>query len=424
MRPEKIMITDGVELNYLRLDKFKVNSISVDFFLPLTEETAAANTLLAKVLRRGTEKHPTKKEISKYLSSLYGADFSVVTSGDALNHFTSFSAMTLRSDFTDGMNVDTEILSLIKEMIFTPCREDGKLSEKYIEGERKNLIDRIRARKNDKDSYSQSRCLEILYGTQRKVIPVYGREETVAAVTEADLEAALERLVKNAYVVVYYIGSTAKEEIISSVSDMFAGVGRQPCAIGKTEPFIHKDKPFSTVEKMDVEQCKLCVALTSGINKKSAEYPAYRLFLNVLGYSNIAKLFMNVREKMSLCYYVYPSQFSNGVCVIMAGIDGKDAKKAKKAILKEISDCQKGKISEEELSASKQYIIDGTKNDSDSPLFYKKWYYSEVFFGPTLTPEEYADAVGKCTLDDVVAAANKVKEAHTFLLSGEDEENV
>lgn len=73
MEPVRREIAPEVCLNYVRSDKFKTGTLSMQFITPLDEKTASFGALLPSVLRRGTMAHPDMRALSTALDLLYGS---------------------------------------------------------------------------------------------------------------------------------------------------------------------------------------------------------------------------------------------------------------------------------------------------------------------------------------------------------------
>jgi translation initiation factor IF-2 len=143
------MIGDGVALNIIPTDKFKTNCIAVRFLCPMAEETAALNSLLPPVLKRGCDRLQTMSDIVTELQMLYGSELqsNVGRVGDM--QYLGFTSFPLRDEYTEGMNVTGEILSLMSELINKPLIENGtlKVGDSVIVG---SITGKVRAMMDDK----------------------------------------------------------------------------------------------------------------------------------------------------------------------------------------------------------------------------------------------------------------------------------
>ena len=147
------ILSPGVRLTCVRTDKFKTGCLSLNLISALRRSEAASTALFPRVLRRGSKEHPGMESIASALDELYGAviEPSVRKKGEL--HCSGFYA-----DFPDdrflpnGGSVLEKAVSLLGEILLSPATDGGSLRADYIEGEKKNLIDDIRAGINDKRS--------------------------------------------------------------------------------------------------------------------------------------------------------------------------------------------------------------------------------------------------------------------------------
>ena len=72
MEPVRLEIAPEVNLDYVRSDKFKTGTLSVQLITPINEKTASFGALLPSVLRRGTMSHPDMRSLSTALDCSMG----------------------------------------------------------------------------------------------------------------------------------------------------------------------------------------------------------------------------------------------------------------------------------------------------------------------------------------------------------------
>ena len=119
---------------------------------------------------------------------------------------------------------------------------------------------------------------------------------------------------------------------------------------------------------MEVAQCKLVLGFRAGRSSADEDVMATRLMSALFGGTPSSKLFLNVREKLSLCYYC-SSRFerNKGLLLVESGVEYKNIEKAKKEILAQLGEIQKGNITDEELEAAKLYMANSFRSVSDAP---------------------------------------------------------
>ena len=101
---------------------------------------------------------------------------------------------------------------------------------------------------------------------------------------------------------------------------------------------------------MEVTQGKLSMGFSCG----SDDMPALLLGNTLFGGSSNSKLFLNVREKLSLCYYassMYHRQ--KGIITVSSGIEFQNYQRAYDEILSQLAAVQNGELEEWELASAR-----------------------------------------------------------------------
>lgn len=121
------------------------------------------------------------------------------------------------------------------------------------------------------------------------------------------------------------------------------------------------DAPRLFTESMDVTQGKLALGFrTGGGCIWSEDYPALLVCNAVYGGTPTSKLFLNVREKLSLCYFASSMlEKFKGIMMVSSGIEFQNYEKAKDEILAQLENCRGGNIEAWELEGAKRSIISG-----------------------------------------------------------------
>lgn len=404
-----------ISVNFFESDKFKSNFISVEFIAPL-DSHAAENELLMNVIRRGTEKHPTLKSVEKELDMLYDCSIDNISSFIGKYHTFGFSIDALKPEYTGGVDTAFGALDLVGEMLRCPL-----ISDEITESEKKIAIDKVRSRINDKSSYSIYRAFKTFDPDMR--VSSFETEEEISKITPSDLRAALERNLKNSPVVVCCTGKFDKEKITEKINGIFGGPERECGDVECAE--IRRQtcrEPSEVTEETDSQQSKLCMIYTTGINKASENYPAYMVFMSMLATSPVSRLFMNVREKQSLCYYIYPIGIkATGTICVTAGIDACNFEKARNAVVAEIDAFCRGDFTDEEVDIAKKSIYSSRIAAGDNPGFPRSEMKMNMFTGCRKTGSELVSEAMKVTPEEIVAVAKQLRLEEVYFLRGIEE---
>lgn len=406
---ERIEIKKGVFVSAVKTDKFKTNLLTVNFLTPLSAQTASLNSLLTDVLKRGTVNYPTMQSINKKQDELYslGLGAHVKKRGEVQSVTFELSAIDDAYTF-DKINLLEQAIKLMGEMIFSPVTKNGVFLKEYVEQEKKNLIDSIKAQINNKASYAITRCHEVMCEGEAFAVNAAGDIPRVEKITPEQLYAQYKQLLESAVVEIIYVGSRNSSDIASLINKHLPLSDRKPDAL-KTTVKVNADKVKRLTEKMQINQCKLSIGLRTGTNLKDNDYIKFALFNEIFGGSTTSKLFMNVREKKSLCYYCQPVvEALKGVMVIASGVDIKNKDSAYEAIIEQLEDMKNGVISDAEINDAKRSLENAYREITDSPASIYNWYLSRIIAGRTDSPEETAKSVKAVTKQDVIEMSKRL----------------
>jgi hypothetical protein len=151
------------------------------------------------------------------------------------------------------------------------------------------------------------------------------------------------------------------------------------------------------------------------------EYDVLRVFNCIFGSGTQSKLFMNVREKLSLCYHCSSRIYSKGVMMVTSGIEPANYDKARNEILAQLDEIRNGNISDEEMDSAKKRLRNSMLSVGDSAEAIHSWYVNNRIFGIEASPEELIAKIERVTKEEVAAAAKKVTLDTEYFLCGEEE---
>ena len=138
---------------------------------------------------------------------------------------------------------------------------------------------------------------------------------------------------------------------------------------------------------------------------------------SILGGTAHSKLFNNVREKQSLCYYCASRFFRlKGIMIIESGVETADIEKAKKAILNEVEEMKKGNITDFEIESAKLAVTNSFYGITDTVTGIVNWYSTQIMDASIDTPQEAADKINAVTKEQIISAANKLQLDTIFTL--------
>jgi len=412
-------LTEGVTFTALKTDKSKYDLLTVNFLLPLNRDTAAFSALLASVINRGTVKYPTMRDLAIVQEELYAANAEVYNRVLGECVCVTFSVSGINKKYTiNNEDITDSLIDLLHELIFCPLVRCGRFKKEYVESEKKNQIDIIRSRKDNKSAYAVSRCIEIMCKDEAYSVPSDGKEEDVKKINGKNLYDFYKEMLVKAPVHIVFTGATDGKEIeqkIVALLPFSSGRAHLP----KTEIIRKKENAVYHTEKMNISQSKLCIGYRTGISLCEKDWLKFLVFDEIFAASPTSKLFMNVREKMSLCYYCSPvPQSIKGILVITAGIDAKDKDKVISAIDEQLEKMRRGEFTKTEFSSSIRSIKSSFRSVTDKNRGMNSFYLSRFIAGVDMSPKDAEKEMDAITREDVISCAEKITVDTVYFLEG------
>ena len=418
---ETISLLPGITLRCCRDTRFKQGCLTLQLVRPMAAEESAMNALIPAVLLRGTRRHPDLRSITQRLDELYGAALGPMVRrvGDYVNTGISLSFMDDRFALP-GDRVLEPMLDFLGEILLDyPVENQGFLAD-FVESEKVNLISTIEAERNDKRIYTMNQMLRKLCSGDAFGLPRLGEKEQVAAVTPQGLLSHYRRILSESPIELFYVGSAEPRLIAGKLAGIFEGLSRNVLTL-PPQTGLQGGETGDFTETMEVSQGKLSMGFYTPITNRMPQFPAMQILNTVFGAGMTSKLFMQVREKLSLCYSIGSSYYgTKGIVVVNAGVDFDKMDLTREEILRQLDLCRQGHISDEELKSAREALLSGLRATHDSPGAIESYYATAALSGMPLTAAQYAAAVESVTREDVAAAAQTLQLRVSYFLRGED----
>lgn len=417
----------GVWLTALRTEKFKTGTLTLSLLSQLDASTASMHALIPSVLRRGTVSLPDMESIASCLDTLYGAqaEASVRRVGEV--QCSGFAA-TFPEDrlLPERAGLLKSVSGLLGELLLRPNTRGGLLLPDYVNSERDKLIERIRAQKNDKDSYAVQRLVQLMCPCEAVSAGTLGTEESAEAIHYTKLTRRWRELTATAPVELFYCGSEEFGAVADALTDALTGLPR-----GEIDGDIGTDVRMNSMEEspreftdfMDVTQGKLAMGWRLGDSMAEPDIPALLVFNAVFGGSVTSKLFMNVRERLQLCYYASSGlDWQKGLLIVSSGVAFDKLGAARDEIFAQLEAIKRGEVSSQELEAARLSVRNRYASMGDDPFALESHYLSMNIAGSDASPEDIAAACDGVTLESVVRIAQCTEcDAIYYLKAGEGE---
>lgn len=389
-----IEIKKGVFLTKIDTDNFRTQNISINFILPLSADINGCS-IIPYLLMRGSDKYPDKRAINMVLDGAYSSKISPVIRkiGDNIS-------ISLNANSVDIAGGNLDVLDILIEILFNPLKINESFKEEYFLSERSKLIDKIKMQINDKRSYATRRLIECMFSGDAFAINEYG--ENLENITLSKINELYNYMMDNALIHIIAIGNNINLDRLDKFKE------RNVLEL-KSSLAICREEVLNIEESTNVIQAKLSMGFV--INSRN---DAANLVFNALfGGSVNSKLFNNVREKLSLCYYASSNLIkSKGIITVSCGTSNDKTDIAKNAILNELKDIKCGNITNDEFISGKKTVINNLKSIKSDI------YSLENFYSNNQNIDELILSVQDICMQDVIDSANTVMLDTVYVMKG------
>ena len=414
-------ISKGFSLITAKTDRFKSEILNVHFLVGLESRPFSA-VLLPNVMSQGCLAYPTKRLLRKRLDRLFSSSVSIYlpTFGDCMS--VCFSASFLKNTYAyDSTDIAHGASELLWQMITEPLVENGAFNSEYTEREKKNKCDALRAVINNKDTYASNKCLQLMCAGEPVSFLYSTATEPYEGITPSSLYESYTDIISSCPVVITYVGENTElaEELAYRLSEKFTSERREyKSNITRKTP--EKIQYFE--EKHAVKQARLVIGFRDDISTPDDIY-IKAVFDELYGQSAVSKLFTNVREKLSLCYYCSSSRsHETGIMTVRTGIKAENKDRAYEEILRQLDLVKSGEFTDGELENAKRGFANQVLSVLDCPDGIASSMFKGAMRGCIISPKDEAQRIMAVTKEEVARSAENISPDTVFFMYGDGAE--
>ncbi len=415
---------NGTEILFLPSNSFTTTLVSFNFYMPLSKETVSHYALLPEIMATCSKDYPDYLKLNYKLSALYGADIVASSSkvGDSICIKFLVSAINDKYAF-DGQKVTKDAIELLLNLIFRPKTENNAFLNDDLKREKRKLIDRIKGELNDKRTFARNRLTSEMFEDNPYGLYKLGDINTVSNLNGEELYNAWANMLSRGYLKIHVIGEKMPEGLEESVKNHLSVFNRENVTdIYNVTTLKERENVKEVTDYFDVAQGKLVMGFSCDGGDDDIALNVM-LMNDIFGGGPYSRLFTNVREKLSLCYYCSSQAVRNkGFMMVDSGVEKENAQKAKEAILEQLEVMKKGEFSDFEFSAAVKSIKDSLRSYKDSQNGLDVWYTLKAINKNVYSPNEISEKIEKITRQDVIDAANRVKLNTVYMLLPKEKE--
>ncbi len=412
------MIGNGIYYNSIINKRQKTNTIIIHLITKLEAETASKNAIIPYLLASSSKAYPTITVLNKKLSELYGSALKGAVSKMGDSQTLSLMAGCINNRYTfDGENITEELVRLMADALINPNIEDNGFSRKDFDLKKQELIDDIDAEINEKRSYAFKRANQNIFKNEPAALSVKGDRKYAEAITAEDCYAQYKKLLKTAQVEILFVGAEESSSCKEILTKTFNSIEREFSGNNTSDKSMLKNEVCRVTENHDIAQSKMVMAFKTDYDN----IVAMKLMNAIYGATPISKLFDNVREKLSLCYYCSSGiNDKKGVVYVDSGVEHINTEKAEAEILNQLTLMCNGEFSDEDIENARKALINSWRGVSDSARSIADWYYNQAYLGTSESPEERIEKLKDVSREDIIAAAKSLKLDTVYILSGKE----
>jgi len=403
---------NGIFAQVIPTSKFKTTTLSLYFEQPLTREFAALNALTLRLLVKATKvKNPM--QLNQKLQDLYGA----YLQADAYK-YGDLQSLQLKLTCVCDRHLSQPILesalALLYELVYEPVSGFSGF-EQLVILEKKSLLTALAARKQDKTAYAYDRMIEGYFSDEAFSLSAYGDEASIEAVSPEQVKAQIEKVFQKAHHHLIAMGHLEPEAFFYSVEKL--GVTVAAPMSYPINPWKAKSLFRRWEEEDVVSQTKLNLVYGLDVGDTAKEYYVAMLFSHILGGGASSRLFEDLREKQSLCYYIHArvDKFKR-LMSVMSGVRYEVYDRVIREVNEHIERLLQEAVDDQTLERSKKMLMGSYKALTDSPISYMNFVHSQRLVG---LPEDLASVdalLGSVTVDDLVKMNQAIVPLAAFAL--------
>lgn len=414
-------ISDGINFNVIKDDRFKTGRISINMYVPLDRKTAAVNAILPFMLTKSCRKYPDFTSLNKKLNRLYGASISADVGKMGDMQALSMSAAFLDDRYALGKEcISEEVTELLCSMLFDPVVVNENFSVENVAQEKRQLIELIQSEYNDKKIFARNRCNELMCKDEKYGINRLGTEADVNNLVSEDVYKAWKKILESARFEIFLLGNFDETKALKVFKEAFSSVERKNIVVFENQIIKAAEKDKAYNETVKASQSKLVMGFRTNIAWQDEDVDAMQLAVALFGSTPHSKLFLNVREKYSLCYYCSAGYNKiKGIMLVQSGVEKDNIEKAQQEILNQLEEVKRGNFTDEDIATTKRSLANSYRTIGDYLSDLESFYTAQAFKEKIFTPDELIDGLNGVTKEQIIEAARKITLDTVYALIGD-----
>jgi len=359
-------------------------------------EINGACHFIEHMMFKGTRRRPTAQHISRTLDAI-GSDFNAFTG----KNYTGYYVKVDKSHLKLGIDI-------ISDMLFFSKMESGEMDR-----ERGAIIEEIHMYEDNPMMHVSDLLERVMFDGSSLGWEIAGTPKIIKEIDRDEMHAFYKKYYQPSNMVLVVSGNLDRSTRVW-IEQYF---GKQKSTGEKLEGFEEfalrpaHTKPLARVQSKPTEQIQLAIGFPS-FGLQDPRNTALALMGVILGGNMSSRLFVEVRERKGLAYFVRVANDGYeevGNFMIRAGLDKKRLDVAVKTILQELRKIVREPVTAKELRDAKAYVRGQMAIRLEDSYQRAQWFAHERMFQSRVrTPESYLALIDGVKLKDVQAVAKDV----------------
>jgi len=359
-----------------------------------TKEINGLSHFLEHMFFKGTKKRPNTLKLIETLDKI-GGQYNAFTSQE----FTGYWA-----------KVDANHLDVALDWV-SDIYLNSKIEEEEINRERGTILQELNMILDTPMDHVGDIWTDLLYGDQPIGWQLVGTREVIQSIKRPQFIKYLKEHYSSKNTIIIVAGQISHSSALVKVKKYFKAINKQ--SVKDKLPVREKQhKPQCLIYYKKTDQTHLHLGVRSGYDIFHPDKYALGLLGVILGGNMSSRLWISVRERQGLAYYVSAgaeADTDTGCFVARAGVDNRRVEKAIKTILEEYKKITHQKVGSAELKKAKEYTKGTTLINMESSDAQASFVaFQELLTKEILTLEEKFAKIEAVTIDDIQRVAQDI----------------
>jgi predicted Zn-dependent peptidase len=397
MSHSKIKLSNGLTVITAPLAETK--AVTVLVYIPVgsrfeKKDNNGVSHFIEHLMFKGTKRRPSSTDITKELDAV-GAEFNAFTGKEYTGYYIKAAAEHIELAF-----------DVLSDMLFASVFDQAE-----IDKERGVILEEINMYEDNPLMYVDNIFENIVYQDHPLGRLIIGPREVIKNVARKNILTYRDTFYSPRNMFITVAGKCTTSQVGRLSKKYF---GQRAATFKKTAFTKFRSKqaaPRVSIMRKDTEQIQLCLGFPAyGLTDK--RLAALTLLSVVLGGNMSSRLFVSVREKHGLAYFVKAAAEAyqdTGSFIVQAGLDKKRLHQAISLIMEELKKvCDRG-VTNHELATAKDFVRGKLVLGLEDSEAVADWFgKQQMLLGKLETPEQKLKKLDRVTADQIKKVANEV----------------